>query len=228
MAILAKDTVMLEVFAAGGDVHRQNAIDLGLTDEKSWDGLSPTLKKSVRDFAKTFLYGLGYGGSPETMKTKTYCPCPRCVEKVPQTLALTRDQIKRASDRWAKVHEPILTWRRELVESVKGYGRDHTWTSPFGYRRFFLEPRSQAERSIYNFPMQHCASQIINAAMVQLNDIEAPLVLQLHDSLMLEVRTEDALDWDRCMKIIMESKVQELDGWSFPTEGKMGVNWGEV
>ena len=34
----------------------------------------------------TFLYGISYGGAAETMKTKTYCPCPKCKDKVPPTL----------------------------------------------------------------------------------------------------------------------------------------------
>ena len=228
IAILSQDTAMLEVFAAGGDVHKQNAIDLGLASAGTWDAMDPGVRSATRNFAKTFLYGLSYGGSPETMKTKLYCTCPRCRDKVPQTLALGRDDIRRAADQWSKKHEPILQWRAALVETVKGPRGDHTWTSPFGYRRFFLEPRSQAERSIYNFPLQHCASQIINHAMVSLDAAGLPLVLQMHDELMAEVPVERVAYWEGAMRETMEAKVPELGGWSFPTEGARGRHWGEV
>ena len=227
MAYYAHDTAMLEVFESGGDVHKQNAMDLGLV-HGDWDALDPVLKAATRNFAKTFLYGLGYGGAAETMKTKTYCPCPRCVDKVPPTLELGRDAIKRASQRWEDKHQPIIAWRTKLVESIKGHGGDHTWTSPWGYRRFFMEPRREAERSIYNYPMQHGGSQIVNRAMVELDALGCPLVLQMHDELMAEVPAAEAPKWDALMKEVMEAPVKELGGAVFPTEGAMATNWGAL
>jgi DNA polymerase I-like protein with 3'-5' exonuclease and polymerase domains len=226
MAILSDDTPMLEAFSSGEDVHVQNAVDLGLTTLDAWPSLPPDLQMATRNFAKTFIYGLGYGGAAETMKTKTYCPCPRCRDKVPQTLALTRDQIRAAADRWAEKHHRILTWRSALVESIKGPGGDHTWTSPFGYRRFFLEPRGEAERSIYNYPMQHCSAMIMTRAMVELDKAGFPAVLQMHDEYMGEVPVGDVNRWLGVMREVMEAPVKELGGWVFPTKGATGQNWG--
>ena len=91
-----------------------------------------------------------------------------------------------------------------------------------------MAPKEQARRSIYNYPMQHGASQIVNRAMVALDSWKADLVLQMHDELMLEVPVGNRDYWDHVMKGIMEAPVPELGGMVFPTKGGRGYNWGDV
>jgi DNA polymerase-1 len=123
----------------------------------------------------------------------------------------------------------VLQWRRDLLESVKGTGATHSYTSPFGCVRTFMEPRSEAERSIYNYPLQHCASQIINAAMVRLHTkYNAPIVLQMHDELILEVPNDEIQLWDDRLRTEMEAPVAELGGVVFPTAAGQGATWGDL
>ena len=156
LAVLAEDQISLKAFAEGRDIHTQNALDLfgtyrvGKLDSK---GRAPG---ALRNYAKTFLYGISYGGQADSLKMKVFCPCFRCVEKAPEQVNLDRREVKRAADRWAEAHASVLRWREDLVEGVFGYGKDRTWTSPFGFRRRFWEPRGEGERSLMNLPMQHC------------------------------------------------------------------------
>jgi DNA polymerase-1 len=226
MAILAQDRPSLDVLAVGGDIHLQNAFDLFEHDEGTWAHLDPLVQEATRNFAKTFVYGIGYGGDPETLDMKLYCPCPRCVDVVPPTLHLGRNEIRTAGKRWQRKHPQVLEWRSALLDQV--ISNRHVWVSPFGCHRKFQKPRSEIATEVYNFPMQHCAAMIINAAMGRLQIRRAPMVLQMHDELMLEVPTSEADRWASILKEEMERPVAELGGAVFPVDVKLGTSWGSL
>lgn len=219
LAYLSNDTAMMDCFEKGEDVHIQNARDLFGDGEVS---------SEMRGWAKTYLYGLSYGASPETLNTKLFCPCPRCAAEVPKTLDLTRDDIKRAADRWARKHRPVLEWRAKLLSSIKGPHGDHSWTSPWGYRRFFLQPTRDAERSIYNAPMQTCAAHLVQDAMIATHALNAPLNLQMHDELVFEVPVREKARWSEAIREVMEAPVKHLGGMRFPVSKKIGPDWGAL
>lgn len=225
MAVLAKDQGMLEAFARGEDIHKANALDLFSISEEQWAELSPQRRKETRNYAKSFLYKIGYGGKGDSDSQKLYCICPKCQDKVPQTLDLSRDDKKRAETRWNAKHRAILNFRSRLLNSIKGRAGDNSWTSPFGYRRFFLQPRGEAERSIYNFPMQHCAAEIVRRAVVRLHQAGAPITLQMHDEILLEVPDDKVDFWSERMRETMEAPIPELDGAIFPTDVAVGKTW---
>jgi DNA polymerase I len=225
LAILSQDRASIEVFEAGGDVHAANARDLfGLTPVQ-WSDLSPKLVKEYRNFAKAFLYGISYGGNPETLKTKLFCPCPRCVAKVPPTATLGKDEVVRASQRWFHIHAPVPRWRDALVESVR-YSK--TYTNPMGRKRYFCAPYPEYLRELYNCPMQSTAAEIINDATIRLHKLNAPLILQHHDALVLEVPEAEVQFWGRVLKAEMERSVPELGDAVFPVDLTWGSSWGSL
>lgn len=221
LAVLAQDRTSLAAFAAGEDIHRSNARDLfGKALDQVVD-VAP-----YRNFAKGFLYGISYGGSPETMKTKLFCPCPRCADKVPPTVKLPRSQITEASQRWFAIHEPVLRFRERLAEQVRQH---HFYVNPLGRKRYFCTPWPSVERELYNFPMQSTAADIINRAMRVLHEeYNAPIVLQMHDSLMLEVPSGTIAHWSFILREVMERPVAELDGTTFPVDVEVGESWGDM
>jgi DNA polymerase-1 len=226
LAHLSQDQGSLEVFEAGGDIHQQNACDLFGYDVDTYEGLDPAKRVAVRDFSKTFLYGLSYGGEAETMKTRLYCPCPKCVDKVAPTLDLKRAQIREAARRWFSLHQPVVRWRNQLTRTVtRG---DNSYTNAFGRKRYFFTPWPTVEREILNFPMQSTAADLINRVMIQLHAEGAPMVLQMHDSLMLEVREEETEKWARRLKEVMETPVKEVGRVQFPVDLQVGPNWGSL
>lgn len=222
LAYLSHDRASIEVFESGGNIHSQNAADL-------FEAKYQVAKTDPEyDFAKKFLYGISYGGEAESMNVQLFCPCWRCTADAPPQINLSRAEIKAAADRWKAKHQPVFDYRDALLESVKGYGANHTYVSPFDCHRTFMEPREVCKRSLWDYPMQHCAAMIINDAMVRLHERGAPITLQMHDSLTLEVPTNDADHWDTLLHNEMEQPVTELGGVVFPTSASRGDTWGAL
>ena len=223
LAILSDDQTSLGVFAKGGDVHTQNALDLFGLSKAEWSDLGATTKPR-RNFAKTFLYGLSYGGKADTMKTKLFCPCPRCAHLVPQTVDLTRPQIAVAEQRWFQAHPAVPAWQRDLCSSVR---RNHFYQSPFGLRRWISQPwGTDLERQVKNIPMQMNAALLMNRAQVALHRQGLPIVLQMHDAFVFEVEESEVGRVVTTARAIMEAPVPELGGHSFPVDVEVGANWG--
>jgi DNA polymerase-1 len=227
-AVYYNDEPSLEAFARGEDIHTANALDFFDLTETQWAALSESARANTRNYSKSMRYKMGFGGKAESESQKLYCPCPRCVGKVPRILDLTRNQKRAAEARWYAKHPAVLLGRRRLFESVKGPGSDHSWTSPFGYRRFFLEPASEAERSIYNIVTQHCAAEIVRRSMVRLHTIGAPIAIQMHDEIVLESPDAEVPFWTAKLREIMEMPVPELRGAIFPVHVATGKTWGAL
>lgn len=218
LAHLAHDDASIAVFLAGGDVHLANASDLlGVAKDQ--------VDKGARNFAKTFLYGISYGGAAETMKTKTYCPCPRCRDKVPPTLELTRARIREAEDRWFARHPAVRRFQRDTAELVR---RNHYYDHPFGVRRYFSKPWGpELDRELKNLPMQMGGAILMIRAQNRLHALGAPIVLQMHDAFMLEVPEVEVDYWAKEVRGVMEESVPQLGGVSLPVDVSIGCNWGD-
>jgi DNA polymerase-1 len=219
LAVLCGDSLSLEAFRQGKDIHRENALDLfGYLEDYA-------LGVGERDYAKSFLYKLSYGGSSATADNKQYCPCPKCIDKVPAVLDLKQSAKKDMETRWLRKHRAVATWRNRLVEEVKKKGY---YTTPFGYKRFFFPPARSILPEIYNFPMQATAAGLMNRSTILAHKARLPLVLQYHDELMMECPESTALKSARKLKEIMEFRVPELEDTIFPVDVAIGENWGEM
>lgn len=219
-AVLANDKPSLDAWASGIDEHRMNACDLfGYSDPARVTDLE-------RDYAKSHGYKIIYGGDPSSEKAKQFCPCPRCESDAPPKLYLSPSDRKEAGERWFRRHPAARRYRALLKREVE---RTHWYTSPFGSRRCFMSPwSSELERELFNFPMQHGATVIKNRAMVRLQQVGAPLWLDHHDAIYLEVPEEEGLDWAARLREAMEIPVPELGDVTFPVDVSMGPNWKDM
>jgi DNA polymerase I-like protein with 3'-5' exonuclease and polymerase domains len=203
------------------DIHTATALEL------FGDSIDPTNKsqfKAARNYAKTFRYRLMYGGNPDTLKSKTYCPCPRCEEHLPPTMNLPKLKIKESQERWLSNHSRIQSWRGEVSKAV---GYDRSYTNPFGRKRFYFGPASAVRRECWNWPIQSTAADLINRAMVNGHRrYQLPFVLQMHDELMMEVPEGDLNASIAQLREVMEEPVPELGGVSFPVDVDVEVRWG--
>ena len=92
--------------------------------------------------------------------------------------------------------------------------------------------RQYAERSAINAPMQGTAADIIKRAMLKVDEwlregnIDARLIMQVHDELVLEVAEDSAEDCAREVAKIMEAAAQ-LDVL-LKVEWGLGSNWDEA
>src|SRR3990172_5850187 len=94
-AQLAGDQLDLAIYARGEDIHALTAQECFQLTTERWQSMNGKLVKAYRLWAKNFRYGvLLYGGQPETVKARTFCPCTLfgCELKLP-------DKIGRASCR---------------------------------------------------------------------------------------------------------------------------------
>lgn len=225
LAILSGDTVSLEAFAAGKDIHAVNTCDLFSYGEDEYWSLPESQREGSRNYGKSFLYKISYGGAAELLKAKAFCPCPLCAADIPPLAHLTREQAAAAGDRWFAKHRPVLAFRRELERTITAR---HYWESPLGGRRWMFSPWKEAQREAYNVPMQWIASQLIRRAMRRLHAIGAPVILQMHDQLVLEVPRAEAEPWRAKLVEAMEQPVAELGGAIFPADSSVGERWDEV
>jgi DNA polymerase-1 len=225
LAILSEDKPSLETFERGDDVHRRNAWDLFEYDNQQWIDLESLARTSTRNYAKSFLYGISYGGRSETLKSKLYCPCQECVSKVPPTLEVPPSRRAELEKAWFAKHPAVLDWRKALVAGVK---RTKSYTTRFGYKRFFFAPAYSILPEIYNNPMQANAAGLMNQRFVRCSDAGLPPVIQMHDELTFQAPEGEATGVATQAKEIMEAKCRELDDNSFPVSVKIGDNWRDL
>ena len=76
--------------------------------------------------------------------------------------------------------------------------------------------------------MQMNAALIMNQSQVQLYKMGLPIILQYHDSFMLEVPDNSSVI-DQCvadMVGVMERPIEAFGGAVFPVDAEVGENWG--
>lgn len=221
-AYLAEDTRDIAVFEdPEADIHTATAIELFGRNFVEQGG---PMKKAARNFAKTFRYRLMYGGSPDIVKSKTYCPCPRCVDHLPPTMSLPDLKVRESQARWLSSHSRIMVWRGEVSKVVRS---ERSYRNVFGRKRFYFGPMSGIQREAWNWPIQSTAADLINRAMVNGHHrYELPFVLQMHDELMMEVPISEVDARVAQLREVMEEPVPEMGGVSFPVDVDIEVRWG--
>jgi DNA polymerase-1 len=180
MAHLSGDEGLVRAFGAGSDIHRATAAEVfGVP----LDGVSADQRRA----AKVINFGLIYGMSAFGLGRQ---------------LGLERAAAQAYVDlyfqRYPGVKEFMDRTRREARE--RGYVE-----TVFGRRLYLSEIRSRnaqrrlyAERAAINAPMQGTAADIIKRAMISIDEwirrecADARLIMQVHDELVLEVRTDEA------------------------------------
>ncbi|KKL70884.1 hypothetical protein LCGC14_2100470 [marine sediment metagenome] len=168
-----------------------------------------------------------YGGSSDTFKARTYCPCTQwgCAKTLPPTVKLSRDEMKVAELRWKSAHPASTQFQKDLLRQVSS-SNPYRYRSPFGHVKYFYGRWRDVSKQILNYPMQHCAINIINRAQRQLELRGHQIILQWHDSLTTQTPQRFADECATEMKLVMEQPVPELGGVVFPVDIKIGPNLG--
>ncbi|WP_431025040.1 DNA polymerase I [Halomonas sp. H5] len=215
MAHLSEDQGLLNAFAEGRDIHAATAAEVfGVPLDK----VSPDQRRS----AKAINFGLIYGMSAWGLSRQ---------------LHLERNQaqtyIERYFDRYPGVARYMERIRAQAAE--EGYVE-----TVFGRRLYLPEIHAQnrarrqgAERTAINAPMQGTAADIIKRAMItvdawlrQAEDVDAWMVMQVHDELVFEVAEAQVDDFIEAVKVRMtdaaELRVPLI------VEAESGANWDEA
>ena len=211
MAHLSKDDGLLKAFKDGLDIHSATASEVfGHPIEQ--------VKDFERRSAKAINFGLIYGMSAFGLARQ---------------LSIPRGDAQDYIDLYFERYPGVRAYMDSVREQAAGDGYVETI---FG-RRLYLpditasnfQRRQGAERAAINAPMQGSAADIIKLAMIDVDGwlmesgIDAKMIMQVHDELVLEVR-EDLVP--KVMAIVDEkmSSAAELDV-PLVVESGMGDNW---
>ncbi len=198
LAHIAKDEKLIEAFKQNKDIHTQTAMDVFDVKEEDVDPL-------MRRQAKAVNFGIVYGISDYGLS---------------QSLKITRKEAAQFIEKYFASYPNVKQYMDDIVVQAKRNGYVETIMNR---RRYLPEitsrnfnQRSFAERTAMNTPIQGSAADIIKKAMIdcvtqlEKTNIEANLLLQVHDELIFEVKESDVEKLTKLVKEAMESTV-ELD-----------------
>jgi uracil-DNA glycosylase family 4 len=223
LAYVSGDKESIKTFEAGKNIHDQNTI-----------ALFPEAKKTDADWglmrmaAKKYRLAMNYGGGLYHVYQKV------CLE-VPG-LDLSFQQFKEAHESYTAKHPQETEWLEKTADLAV---ETRELRNIFGRVRIFLGTESEIRREGVNFPIQGSAADIIAPAMIALHATlktwksPAPkLLLQVHDSLLVETPVRDIKKTVAAMKSFMQKPVKigkrEV---IFPVEFKISEpagSWGEM
>ena len=180
LAHMAAEPTMCAAFNSGTDIHRSTAAQVfGVAPEEVTSG--------QRAAAKAVNFGIIYGQGPYSLA---------------EDLGISFVEAKEYIDRYLANFGAVSAFMESLIADAtdRGYG-----VTLMGRRRPLPElkagnamTRHFGERVARNMPIQGTAADIIKVAMVRVHrrlaaeDLQAKLILQVHDELMVECPKEEA------------------------------------
>ena len=196
LASVCGDKNMQEAFSEGRDIHTSTAAQVFDIPE---DFVTP----EMRSAAKAVNFGIIYGIGAFSLS-----------KDIGVTVAEAKRYIKNYLDNFPKVSEFM---DKTVEDGIKnGYV-----TTLFGRRRYIPELSASnkvlqafGKRAAMNAPIQGAAADIIKIAMVRVykklreEDLDARLILQVHDELIIEAAEKDKDRAEKILKDEMENAVK--------------------
>ena len=213
LAHMSGDQAMIDGFNSGVDIHTVTASQVfGLPQ----DQVPPELRRA----AKAVNFGIVYGISAFSLS-----------DDIHVTVAQAKEYMEKYFEHYSGV--------RAYMDRVVAQGREDGYVSTlYGRRRWLPElkssnfnTRSFGERVALNMPIQGTAADIIKLAMIKVDSrlraegLEARLVLQVHDELIVECPEGEA---DR-VKALLQEEMEGVAALSVPlkADANVGRTWAE-
>ncbi|EGV09972.1 DNA-directed DNA polymerase [Parvimonas sp. oral taxon 393 str. F0440] len=198
LAHLSKDSVMIESFKNDLDIHYKTASEVfGVPIDEVTD--------NQRRSAKAVNFGIVYGISDYGLS---------------KDLNITRNEAREYIEGYLNTYPRIKNYMEEIVDRAK---KDGFVTTILDRKRYIPEInsknfniRSFGERIALNTPIQGSAADIIKLAMIKvyerlkLEKVNAKLILQIHDELIIECEENEKEIVKKILKDSMEN-VYKLD-----------------
>lgn len=196
LAHISKDENMVQAFKNNEDIHKQAASKvLGIPMEE--------VTKEQRSSAKAVNFGIVYGISEFGLA---------------EQIGVGRKQAQEYISQYLEKYNGIKKFMDDVVEQAKKDGYVETL---FHRRRYIPELKSNnymvrqfGARAAMNTPIQGTAADIMKIAMInvykelQNNNLDAKIVLQVHDELILECNIKDKEKAAEVLKKCMESAIE--------------------
>lgn len=213
MAHLSGDQGLINAFSQGKDIHRSTAAEIfGVSLDE--------VTSEQRRNAKAINFGLIYGMSAFGLSRQ---------------LSIPRPDAQKYMDLYFQRYPGVQQFMTDIREKAKAQGYVETL---FG-RRLYLPDinssnamrRKGAERVAINAPMQGTAADIIKRAMIKLDEVirhdpDIEMIMQVHDELVFEVRSEKVEFFREQIKQHMEAAAELVV--PLIVEVGVGKNWDEA
>lgn len=195
LAHITQDAVMLEAFQNGEDIHARTArLVFGAKTEAEL--------KEARRFAKIVNFAIAYAIEPWGLS---------------QRVGISRPEAKKVIEDYYNTYKGV----RRYMEEIPVRAREHGYVRSIYGRIRPLQGindrnaniRKAAEREAINMPIQGTASDIVKIAMLKVDEefqregIEARLLMQVHDELLVEAADDAAERAAAILKREMEAAV---------------------
>ncbi len=210
LAHFSKDPVLTEAFRQNKDIHMETAIKL----------FGPEEAASKRSIAKTVNFGLLYGmGS----------------RKLAQTLGVSTKEAKEIIENYFASFPTVKSFLESIQQKAKERGYVETI---LGRRRYFDFEHANAmqlaayQREAGNTVFQGSTADLIKLAMLKIHEtvkkemLDASIELQIHDELIFEIDSSNAVDLGkRFAKIMEEAAVLNVP---LKTSINIGHRWSDL
>jgi DNA polymerase-1 len=207
-----------QAFADGRDIHAMTASEMfGVKIEG--------MPAEIRRRAKAINFGIIYGISAFGLANQ---------------LSIPRNE----ADAYIKKYFERFPGIRDYMEATKSFVRQTGYVETIFGRRIHVRDvksasaaqRAFGERQAINAPIQGSAADIIRRAMVRLphalaeNDIDAQLLLQVHDELVIEAKDSEASQVCEVARAVMEKATLPAIQLKVPlvVDARAGKNWDEA
>ena len=214
LAHIANDETMIAAFRSGEDIH-------AVTASQVFGVPLAEVTPLQRSHAKAVNFGIVYGISAFSLA---------------QDIGVFQSEAKAYMDSYFAKYHGVRDYMKRIVEQAKA---DGYVTTLFGRRRDLPELKSSnfnlrsfGERVALNMPIQGTAADIIKAAMVRVDarmraeKLQARLLLQVHDELIVECPAEEA----ETVKAILTEEMEHVVDYRVPllVDAKIGASWAEA
>lgn len=214
LAHIANDETMIAAFRSGEDIH-------AVTASQVFGVPLAEVTPLQRSHAKAVNFGIVYGISAFSLA---------------QDIGVFQSEAKAYIDSYFAKYHGVRDYMDRVVEQAKA---DGYVTTLFGRRRDLPELKSSnfnlrsfGERVALNMPIQGTAADIIKAAMVRVDarmraeHLQARLLLQVHDELIVECPAEEA----ETVKAILVDEMEHVVDYRVPllVDAKIGASWAEA
>lgn len=211
LAHISDDEAMRHAFVSGADIHTSTAATVF--------GVAPdSVTLEMRKRAKAINFGILYGMGDFSLS---------------QDLHISRAEAKEYITNYLHSYPNVDRYLKDIVKQAREQG---FVTTLFGRRRYIPElaasnkmVQSAGERIAMNSPIQGTAADIIKLAMIHVyrklkhSTLDARLILQVHDELLIEVRRDQA---EEALALLRE-EMEHAVSLSVPLDvgTAMGDNW---
>lgn len=214
-AVMADDKELIDLFNKGTDIHTATAAQVYGREIED-------VTKQQRRAAKVINFGILYGMSPHGLAVAA---------------DMNYEQATHFIERYKELRAPLFAYMGRIKEQAREQGFVETL---YGRRRPMPDikssnfmVRSGAERAAINMPIQGTEADLMKKAMIEVDaklrkaHPDAKMLLQIHDSILVEANKADAESVAKLLHETMESVATNLPV-KLTVDTFTGENWGEA